>query len=147
MKTNAICPISNQRINETVARLNGLLTVLFLVVFAVTSNAIIISFLLVDFLLRATNNSKYSPLAIVSKSIAKKMALKDKLINAGPKIFAARIGVIFSLSILLFSILGFETMAYSFAAIFGACAFLEAAFGFCVACEIYPIVYKFSYSA
>ncbi|MBP6661907.1 MAG: DUF4395 family protein, partial [Paludibacter sp.] len=30
-------------------------------------------------------------------------------------------------------------------AIFGICAFLESAFGFCIACEIYPLIYKFTY--
>jgi len=147
MKTYAICPISNQKINETVARLNGLFTVLLLIAFVITSNAFIVGFLLIDFLLRATNNSKFSPLAITSKSIAKQLALKQKMINAGPKIFAARIGVVFGILILSTSMLGFETAAYSLTAIFGLCAFLEAAVGFCVACEIYPFVYKFTYQS
>jgi hypothetical protein len=30
-------------------------------------------------------------------------------------------------------------------AVFGVCAFLESAFGLCIACEIYPFVYKFTY--
>jgi len=67
MKTYAICPISNQKINETVARLNGLFTVLFLIAFVLTNNLFIISSLLVDFLLRATNNSKYSVLPLFQK--------------------------------------------------------------------------------
>jgi len=147
MKTYAICPISNQKINETVARLIGLFTVIFLISFVLTSNAFIIGFLLIDFLLRATNNSKFSPLAITSKSIAKQLALKQKMINAGPKVFAARIGVVFSVLILLTSIFGLETAAYTLTAIFGLCAFLEAALGLCVACEIYPFVYKFTYQS
>ena len=147
MKTYAICPISNQKINETVARLNGLFTVLLLISFVITTNAFIVGFLLIDFLLRATNNSKFSPLAIISKSIAKQLALKQKMINAGPKIFAARIGVVFSVLILATSLLGFETASLSLTGIFGLCAFLEAAFGFCVACEIYPFVYKFTYQS
>ena len=126
MKTYAICPISNQKINETVARLNGLFTVLFLVAFAFTSNIFIISSLLVDFLLRSTNNSKYSVFAIASQFIAKRLSLKQRLINAGPKVFAARIGLFFSLLILLSVILGLDASSYILTAIFGACAFLEA---------------------
>ncbi|MEI8085940.1 MAG: DUF4395 domain-containing protein [Paludibacter sp.] len=147
MNTYAICPISNQKINETVARLNGFFTVVFLVSFVLTSNAFVIGFLFIDFLLRATKNSKFSPLAITSKSIAKQLALKQKMINAGPKIFAARIGLVFSVLILATSLLGLDTAALSLSAIFGVCAFLESAFGFCVACEIYPFVYKFTYQS
>jgi len=145
MKTYAICPISNQKINETVARLNGFFTVIFLLTFAVTGNMLVISVLLIDFLLRATNHSKYSIFAIVSKSIAKNLALKERFINAGPKIFAARIGLVFTVSILFSIIFGFGTAAYVLTAIFGLCAFLEAVFGLCIACEVYPFVYKFLY--
>lgn len=63
MKTYAICPISNQKINETVARFNGLFTVLFLIAFALTGNLFIISSLLVDFLLEPPiiPNTAYLP--------------------------------------------------------------------------------------
>ena len=145
MKTYAICPISNQKINETVARLNGLFTVLFLIAFAVTFNLFIISSLLVDFLLRATNNSKYSVFTIVSKNLVRRFALKEHFINAGPKVFAARIGLVFSVSILLTTLLGFEVTSVVLAGVFGICAFLESAFGFCIACEIYPLINKFTY--
>jgi len=145
MKTYAICPISNQKINETVARLNGLFTVLFLIAFVLTNNLFIISSLLVDFLLRATNNSKYSVFTIVSKSLVRRFALKERFINAGPKVFAARIGLVFSVSILLTTLLGFEVASFTLAGIFGVCAFLESAVGFCIACEIYPLIYKFTY--
>ena len=145
MKTYAICPISNQKINETVARFNGLFTVLFLIAFALTGNLFIISSLLVDFLLRATNNSKYSVFTILSKSLVKRFSLKERFINAGPKVFAARIGLVFSVSILLTTLLGFEVTSVVLAGVFGICAFLESAFGFCIACEIYPLIYKFTY--
>lgn len=145
MKTYAICPISNQKINETVARFNGFFTVLFLIAFALTGNLFIISSLLVDFLLRATNNSKYSVFTILSKNLVKRFSLKERFINAGPKVFAARIGLVFSVAILLSSLFGFDTTSYALTAIFGICAFLESAFGFCIACEIYPLIYKFTY--
>ena len=145
MKTYAICPISNQKINETVARLNGLFTVFFLITFAFTGNVFIIILLLIDFYFRSANLPKYSVFAIVSKSIAKKLELKERFINAGPKIFAARIGLVFTVIIFLSIILGFETPAYILSAIFGLCAFLEAAFGLCIACEVYPYVYKLLY--
>jgi hypothetical protein len=147
MKSNAICPISTNKINENVARLNATFTVTLLAVFLFTSNIIPVVFLLVDFLLRGAELAKYSPLARLSGYILKALRVKSKPVNAGPKIFAARIGVLFSFLILLFALVELPVVAIVFATLFGVCAFLEAAFGFCVACQIYPFVYRFTYQS
>jgi len=145
MNSNAICPISNLKIDENVARFNGLFTVVLLSVFVITQNYIPIVFLLIDFFLRSAELSAYSPLATLSKYVINVFNISKKPLNAGPKIFAARIGVLFSLAILVCSVIGLETVSYILVAIFGLCAFLEAAFSFCVACQIYPILFKLTY--
>lgn len=147
MNSNAICPISTNKIDEHIARLNATFTVLLITALILTNNILIATFLLVDFTLRGTENSKYSILSIVSKLIVNSLGLKKKPVNSGPKVFAARIGVVFSFLVVLFSILNLQTAALAFASIFGVCAFLESALGFCVACRIYPFVYKFTYRA
>jgi hypothetical protein len=145
MKTTAFCPISNKRIDEHVARLNGAFTLLFLAVFTVTGNILPVIFLLTDFALRSGSLSRFSPLAYLSRSIAKSLSLKPLLINAGPKIFAARIGLVFNLAIILSYLSGLNNLALVFTGVFGICALLESAVGFCVACQIYPFVYKLTY--
>jgi len=147
MNSNAICPISNKKIDENVARFNGGFTVVLLVIFLFTQNIIPILFLLIDFFLRSAELSAYSPLANLSKFVINALVIKKNPINAGPKIFAARIGVIFSIAILISNITGYETASYVLTAIFGFCAFLESAFGYCVACQIYPIVFRLTYKA
>ena len=147
MNSNAICPISTNKIDEHIARLNATFTVLLITTLILTNNILIATFLLVDFTLRGTENSKYSILSIVSKLIVNSLGLKKKPVNSGPKVFAARIGIVFSFLVVLFSILNLQTAALAFASIFGVCAFLESALGFCVACRIYPFVYKFTYRA
>jgi hypothetical protein len=147
MNSNAICPISSKKIDENVARFNGGLTVVLLAVFLLTQNIIPIIFLLVDFFLRSAELSAYSPLANLSKYLIQTLGIKKNPINAGPKIFASRIGVIFSSSILISNVIGFETASYVFTAIFGFCAFLESVFGYCVACQIYPFVFRLTYKA
>jgi hypothetical protein len=147
MKTYAICPISDKRINENVARSNAFFTVLLLASYIVTSNSFIIAFLLVDFLFRALELSQYSPLAIASKKLIQVFSIKPKLINAGPKIFAARIGLFFTVSVFVSSIVGLNILSFILVAIFGICAFMEAAFNFCIACEVYPFVYKLFYQS
>jgi len=146
MKSNALCPISDKKINERVARLNAVITFSLLILFVITSRTIIISFLLIDFLLRSAELSQYSPLAILSRSIVKLLNIKPKSVNAGPKIFAARIGVVFSFGVLLSTAFGgWNIVGISFISVFGVCAFLEGVFGICVACQIYPYVYKLFY--
>jgi len=142
MKTNAICPINNKRIDENVARVNASITVLLLVGFVVSGSPLIVLFLLADFLLRGFDLAIYSPIAIVSRRLVSGLSLKPKVINAGPKFFAAKVGALFSLAILISALLQLHQLAVVFSAIFGICAFLEAAVGFCLACKIYPYTYK-----
>lgn len=145
MNSNAICPISSKKIDENVARINGALTLLLLAFFLFTENVIPVIFLLIDFILRGAELSSYSPLANTSRFIIKTLKLKTNPINAGPKIFAARIGVVFSAIILISNITNYDTVSYIFTGIFGFCAFLESAFGYCVACQIYPFVFRLTY--
>lgn len=145
MKTYAICPISENKINERVARVNGAFTVLLLLLFGYTGQWLIPAFLVVDFLMRSGNLSRFSPVGYSSRNIVKILSLGELVINAGPKIFAARIGLVFSTVILFASATGMDLTALAFAAVLGVFSFMEAAFGICVACKIYPFVYRFLY--
>ena len=145
MKTTAICPISDKKINERVARLNGLFTFSLVTLFILNPNIYVIGFLAIDFYLRSNNLAQFSLLANISKNLVKILGLDPRPINAGPKIFAARIGLFFSVSILTTYLLGFETATLVIAAVLGLCSFLEGAFGLCIACEIYPFVFKYLY--
>jgi hypothetical protein len=145
MKTTAFCPISNKKIDDHVARLNGGFTIIILALFVYTGSILPVLFLLIDFALRSGKYSRFSPLAVLSKNITKLLPLKPVLINAGPKIFAARIGLVFNLAIILSYSLGLSTLSLIITAIFGACAFLESVLGFCVACQFYPFVYKLTF--
>jgi len=142
MLKNTFCPISNKKTDEYVARLVASFTVILLVVYILTSSVIPVLFLVLDFFIRSIEKPKYSPLAIVSKWILRLLQAKPHLINAGPKIFAARIGLLFTFLIALSALAGFDILALIFTAIIGICALLEAAIGFCLGCKIYPFMYK-----
>ena len=146
MKSTAFCPISARRIDEHIARLNGAQTVLLLTVFLVSGSIISVVFLLIDFSLRSGNMSRYSVLSFLSKTVAQSVRLKPALINAGPKIFAARIGLVFNIAIIFSFLAGLNNLAFVFTGVFATFAFLESAFGICVACLIYPVVYKINLS-
>ncbi len=145
MKTYAICPVSNDTINENLVRFNGGFTFLTIVVFWFTQSIIPVAFLLADFTLRATGNEKYSPIALMSRTVLSLLPLHEKAINAGPKLFAARLGVFFTLLITTFLLTGFTQTALVISVFLGFFSFLELIFNFCVACEIYPFLYKLLY--
>lgn len=145
MKSYALCPVSDKKINERVARINGIFTVLLLIVSGLTLSILPVVFLAIDFFLRASEYSKYSLIGISSKGIARYFGLNENIINAGPKIFAARLGFILSSCIIIFFVFNAYLPAISLAGVLGLFSFLEAVFGLCVACEIYPFVYKMLY--
>ena len=139
---NTICPISTQKTDENSARFIGAFTLLTLVIFLFSNSLVPLLLLIIDFSLRASELSKYSILAIISKYLRSFLNINSKFVNAGPKVFAARIGLIFSVLILVCYIFEMNTATLILTFVFGFCAFLESSFGFCVACKIYPYVYK-----
>ena len=144
-KSYALCPVSDKKINESVARVNGGLTVLLLLLSGLTNSIIPVVFLAADFLLRASDYSRYSLLGISSRGIVRYFGLNENIINAGPKIFAARIGFVFTTLIILSYLLNSYIPAVGLGAVLGLFSFLEASLGLCVACEIYPYVYRLLY--
>ncbi|HOJ66285.1 MAG TPA: DUF4395 domain-containing protein [Paludibacteraceae bacterium] len=141
MKVEIFCPITNKITDENIARLNAGFTVVLLLSYFVTSNIVPVVFLLLDFTARAIERPEWSILSKTSKWILKKLHVESKLINAGPKIFAARIGSFFSLITILFFWLKLPSISIALAAVFFVFALLESAFNYCVACRIYPFIY------
>jgi len=137
-----VCPITNKNINERVARINALITVLLVVSFILFKFWGALVFLAVDFILRGFFDSKCSVICITSKWIVTRFKIGGKVMNAGPKIFAAQVGVVFSIVALSLFFSGFQISGLVVASILGLFSFLESAFGFCVACKLYPIFRK-----
>jgi hypothetical protein len=146
MKSYAICPISDKKVNERTARVNAIITVLLLLTFILSGSIVPVIFLGLDFFLRAAGFPKISLLAISSQNILKWLEVRENYINAGPKIFAARIGLLFSGLIILAFILSGSSLAYILACILMVFSFLEGVFGICVACEIYPFLFRLLYA-
>jgi hypothetical protein len=145
IKFYALCPVSGKSINERVARVNGFFTVFLLIVSGLTSSIIPVLFLVVDFFLRSFELSGFSLTAISAKGIVKYLGLDENIINAGPKIFAARMGFVMSSTIVILFLSHALLPAVALAVVLGLFSFLEAAFGLCIACEIYPYLYRLLY--
>lgn len=135
-----VCPISNKSINEREARVNALIVLLLVIIYTITRHQAILAFLAIDFTIRGFFDGKYSPVGNSGKWIVRTLNLKGKYINAGPKIFAAQVGMVFCLSAFLLQIVMLPSAAILVISILALFSFLETAFGLCVACKIYPIL-------
>lgn len=141
-----VCPITNKFIDEKVARINAAITVLLTTLFITLGWWGALLILIVDFTIRGFIDSKYSIFCIVSKKIIQLLGITSKMMNAGPKIFAAQIGLFLALTALIAYWLGLSVVSYSAAGVLLFFSFLESAFGYCVACKLHPYLRKITNS-
>jgi len=134
---NLVCPISDQRVNEQVTRLNALFAILMVVLAFVFNSVLLFAFLMADFFIRAFTEMKFSPISYTSHSVRNALSLSVKMIDKAPKIFAARLGFLMSAVIAGLFILNLTIASMIVAGILIFFATLEFAFGICVGCMIY----------
>lgn len=144
---NLVCPVSSARISENIPRINALLTIFLLIVYGYNNFLIIPLFLAYDFFIRGFGNSKHSLLAIISKKIENLISNKGKLIDKAPKIFAARLGFVFTILILATHLLGLTTITYSLGMALILFASLECFLNFCVGCWVFTLFIQPFYKA
>ncbi len=133
------CPISFQKTNSKIARLNAAIAVILVIISLFWVNIWIPAFLTIDFFILGFLK-KPSPRAFLSKAIHF-MLKGGVVINAGPKIFAAKIGFWASLAITLAACFQIDNAYYAFAGILTIAASLEALFEFCLGCKVFPHYY------
>lgn len=136
------CPISNYQINEKIARCNAFFILLAILAFFLSKNTFIVAAMVIDFFIRGFLPLNYSPASFLSRNLLNSLKSKPKLVNAGPKIFAAKVGFFMSALILLFYLTPSHIGCYILAGLIAVCAFLEAFLGYCVGCQLYLILHN-----
>ena len=134
---NLVCPISDQRINEQVTRLNALFAIGIIVLAFVVHSILPLVFLMADFFIRAFTEIKFSPVNYISHYISHALNLPVRLIDKAPKVFAARLGFLMTSAIAGLFILSFKIASIVVAATLIFFASLEFFFAICVGCLIY----------
>ncbi len=143
------CPISGeQRDGTTVRVVAGIVSVvtgvalLVAVQVAPPAAAVISGLLAIDFIIRAFIKTKYSPLATLARGIVSVLNLPKKMIDSAPKVFAARIGVVFSVTATLLYAGNLLYAGIAVSVILLICAILEFLFSFCLGCWMYSLLPK-----
>jgi len=137
------CPISRDSRNEPVVRAVAALVVtvtLGAVALGSFWASLVLVVLAADFGIRGFARPRYSPLATLGRVIVNTLGLPPKPVNAGPKRFAARIGLVMSACAAALFAAGAIDAARAVAGVLVVCATLEAAFAFCVGCKVYAVL-------
>ena len=132
-----ICPISNEKVNEQITRLNAIIGILFVIAGFAFQSVFFLVFLTADFYIRAFTKLRFSPISYTSHWLTNTLRLGNKAIDKAPKIFAARLGFIMMLSVVVLLLSGIKIAALILAGILVFFASLEFAFAVCVGCIIY----------
>jgi hypothetical protein len=144
MENDLQCPVDFVLINENKARVTAFFVLVLAIVFLTTGLWLIMAFLSIDFFFRVNNWGKFSLLAMLSDVIIKQLKIKNKPTDRAPKRFAAGVGLLFTVGILVLTLLQISTLTIIVSAILVLFAFLESFVGFCAGCYVYSALKKSS---
>lgn len=131
------CPISAERVNESVVRIVALFVAVIAIVCIAFSNYYAMLFLMVDFAIRAFTTGKMSVLKVIAFWLFKAFKLPIKMTDLAPKKFAATVGFVFCLLISGIYLLQFDIAALILTSALLIFALLESIFAICVGCHVY----------
>ena len=137
---NNSCPIINERVDENLIRLNSGIVFIVLVIFIFTPAKWLIIAISIDFAIRIFLGVKRSPLCMVLKVALNAANVEPCMINSGPKRFAAKLGLGFSIVITTLVLLNLVAAATIAGVIMAVIVGSEAFLGYCVGCKIYQIL-------
>ena len=132
------CPVAPELTDSAAGRIAAFLSLGFLGLLLWRGWGLVALALAADFGLRALGLPAFSLVARSAGFLRRLLGLPARLVNAGPKRFAASLGCLFSLSVAVALLAGFRSLGLGLGIVLGACAGLEAFFGFCLACQIHP---------
>lgn len=100
--------------------------------------------LVYGFLARVAAGPRLSPLGLLAtRVIVPRLPLEPKLVPGPPKRFAQSIGAVFSITIAVLALaIGATTGATVLLLVLTAFATLEAAFGFCLGCQVFALLMR-----
>jgi hypothetical protein len=128
--------------NESKVRLTAFFVLVLVITFLLIKLLLIPVILVIDFGLRSFNLGKYSPLAYISDLLVKTLKLPIIPVYLPPKRFAARIGLLFSVVILILHLFKPEAVL-PVAVVLAFFAALESLLGFCAGCYVYTFLQRF----
>ena len=124
-------------------RFSATLTVIVLAISLATQNAWVLAFQAVVFAIGAIRGPQYTPYAFIYKKAVKPF-LKGEVPTeeVKPPQFAQKVGLLFALVAIVGALLGIDALVIGAVSMALGAAFLNAAFNFCLGCEIYLLLLR-----
>ncbi len=143
MSTIKISPTRSTVIDARGPRFGAVITTAVLATALATSNLWVIVAQAIVFAIGAFRGPQFTPYAAIFRNVVKPR-LKSEVVteDVRPPQFAQSVGLLFALTAIVGSLTGISAIfiiAVSFAL---AAAFLNAAFNFCLGCEIYLLILR-----
>ena len=136
------CPIAGYRIDENCARVLAGEVLAMVVAFLLAPDFVrpwLWGIVMFDFAMRAFSMPAWSPLGRLGSAWLRLAGIAPRWVDAGPKRFAAKLGLALSLIVLGFESLGASMAVVAVATLLSGCAFLEAVFGICLGCHLWSL--------
>ncbi len=130
-------------VNDYAARATAGLVIALAIAAIAVNQWWLYAILAAGFALRVAGGPRYSPFGrLAVHVIVPKVIKREKIVPGPPKRFAQTIGLVFSVTALVLSLLGLGLAAQLVTGALVAAAFLEFAFGFCLGCVVFGYLQK-----
>jgi hypothetical protein len=137
-----ICPISTRQVDEATLRLTALLVLLAALAAQVALALPLAALLAVDFFARGFLRPAWSLSAATARRLRSVLPGRPRPINAGPKVFAARLGFLMSVAAATCACLDLVLATHAILGMLALCAGLEAVAGVCLGCHVYSVLLR-----
>ena len=138
-----ICPIEGTLINEPTVRVVAALVAITASVGIYFQSPLIFLFLAFDFFVRGFDHKEWSLFRYFGIKTVNFIDVKEKLIDAGGKKFASKVGFILSAIITVAAFLQLPVVVFALGGVLVLFATLEAVLAYCVGCKIYTLYNNF----
>jgi hypothetical protein len=102
-------------------------------------------FLAYDFFVRGFDKKQWSLFRFIGIKTVNLLEVREKLIDAGGKKFAAKIGLIFSATLTLTTMADWTYLTLVLGGLLVLFAMLESVLAFCMGCKIYSLLNKIAF--
>ena len=135
--------MQNIEIDARGPRFSAALTTVVLALALVTGSAWVATFQAVVFAIGAINGPQFTPYAFIYRTLIKprlKSPLRTE--DVRPPQFAQSVGLLFALVAIAGALFGIDALVVAAVSMALGAAFLNAAFNFCLGCEIYLLLLR-----
>jgi len=136
------CPISYSRVDERQVRMHAMYIALVGTGYLTSFAPFFIALLVYDFAVRIFVSANVSPVFWLSRVTVRALRTPVHYVDAGPKKFAAKIGLSVTVPSLYLALFGHDLLAAALVGVLVICATLEAVFNYCLGCEIYSWLHE-----